>query len=124
MAVGGQPASRQDPLRVRVLYVDGATLEAPISHWSLLPGEGVDRVTVITPAGNREAQSASLYWLYPENDHWVVGEGSVRYDPNPLREVVISPDGTMTERRIDYLPDMLLRRDVKLGHWRPGEARP
>lgn len=82
----------------------------------------MDTVTIYTAEGSRTAQAQSLYWLYPEGDTWVVGEGSVRYDPNPLTEVVCSEAG-MTERSIDYMPDLGLHR-VKLGWWRPGEPRP
>ena len=110
-------------VNVRVTYVDGTTLETGAEHWPELPGEGVDQVTLLTASGSRTAGGCSLYWLYPEAGCWVVGEGCVRYDPKPLTEVVCSPDGSMVERQVGFMPDLRLAQ-VKLGHWRPGEERP
>lgn len=109
-------------VRVRVGYVTGPTLSAEAGDWASLPGEGVDWVEV-TNGGSVRIASASLYWLYPEGDAWVAGWGSVRYDPNPLMEIICYTDGRQIERHIDYMPDLRLV-DVKLGHWWPGEPRP
>lgn len=110
-------------MRVRVRYVDGSEYAVAPDDWTTLPGAGVDVVYLLTASGDRRSGSHSLYWLYPEGDSWVAGEGSVRYDPNPLVEVIVAPDGRMTERTIPYMPDLRLSQ-VKLGWWRPGEERP
>lgn len=107
---------------MRVGYVSGPPLLAPAAWWTTLPAEGVDWVEVIN-GGRVRLASASLYWLYPEGEAWVVGRGSIRYDPNPLTEVLCFPDGTQVEREIDYMPDLHLP-DIKLGWWWPGAERP
>lgn len=58
--------------------------------------------------------AASLYWLYPEGDGIVIGEGMVGYDPKAVREVVVSAKGKQEERFPKYMPDLNLR-NVKLG---------
>ena len=110
-------------MEVTVAYTDGSVLHAPLEQWPSLRGEGVDWVEITSPSGVNRLASASLYWLYREGMNIVVGCGSLRYDPNPLTEIVIGPDGSQQERSIMFCPDMLLC-DVKLGHWWPGKPRP
>jgi hypothetical protein len=104
---------------VRIEYVDGSLFEGVAEDWASARADGVNVVVV----ANRSAQGHSLYWLYPEGDLWVTGEGSVRYSDQPLTEVLIHPDGRQEERMVEYMPD-LEARHVKLGWWRPGEERP
>lgn len=112
-------ASSRSP-RVTIHYVDGTD---QTGSWSELDTEGVDRVSIHTATGTISLASASLYWMYAEEECWVAGWGSVRYDPNPLTEIVIAPDGSQTERGVPFMPDLRLR-DVKLGWWWPGKERP
>lgn len=67
--------------------------------------------------------SSSLYWSYTEGNNVIVGWGSVRYDPNPLKEIVILPSGEQQERVIKFMPD-LMHSDIKLGWWWLGTSEP
>lgn len=107
---------------VEVTYVNGEQRTGPPELWATWPGEGVDRVTGFNSTGFVQVASASLYWLYREDGYWVLGTGSVRYDPNPLTEIVWVDSGQL-ERQVRFMPDLLLRY-VKLGHWWPGTSEP
>jgi hypothetical protein len=107
---------------LRVHYVDGATWVGTIQDWPTSPGEGVDVVEVQDPLGIVRFASQSLYWAYEENRSVVVGSGSVRYDHNPITEIVFS-DGGQHERQREFMPDLPLRA-LKVGHWWPGTSAP
>lgn len=109
-------------MEVTVNYVDGTSKKSPIEDWPILRGDGVDWVEVYN-GGVLRVSSQSIYWIYPEGSSFVVGWGSVGYDPNPLTEVVCTQDGIQTERKIMYMPD-LPHQSVKLGWWWPGKKRP
>jgi len=109
-------------MKVRIGYVDGSVIEVDPSVWTTVKAEGVDWVEVDN-GGKVKIASASVYWLYPEKNAFVAGWGSLRYDPNPLTEIVCYSDGTQEERRPSYLPD-LQHSQVKLGWWWPGKPRP
>lgn len=110
------------PIRVRVRYVEGAEVEVAADEWASLRGDGVDEVRVYG-LGSVLFQAASLYWLYQEGSTWVAGSGSVRYDPNPLVEIVFDGHGRTSERTREYMPD-LPHSAVKLGWWWVGTTGP
>jgi hypothetical protein len=99
---------------VIVEYVDGEVIEAPVTEWRSLRADGVDRVLLGFPGAMTSYAGHSLYWIRQEDDLWVVGGAS--FYENPVSEVAVAPDGTQTERKIEWVPDML-HADVKLGWW-------
>lgn len=102
-------------LKVTITYSDKSQL-IPADVWPDAQAHDVQSVEWnYCGLGNRIA-GKSLYWCYPEGDCFVFGSGSVRYDRNPLTEIIVAPDGKQTERRVEYLPDLLLPQ-VKLGWW-------
>lgn len=103
-------------LLVRVEYTDGSFQEMPIEEWPSLRSEGVDRVIVREGELLTIRQGASLYWIYFEDQQWIFGSGSIRYDPNPVEEVVFKADGCNRVRWRSFLPD-LQHAQVKLGWW-------
>lgn len=108
-------------MTITINYVDGTQQTAPITEWSNLQSEGVDLVTITDVSGSVKLSGASLYWVYEENEQFVAGCGSVRYDHNPITEIIFNGHGGQIERKREYVPD-LLHRHVKLGHWRPNGA--
>jgi len=104
---------------VSVTYEDETVLEAPASHWPQLRADGVQQFVVSCAGRSVSFAANSIYWLYPEGENIVAGCGSVRYDPNPLNEVVIEPDGKQSSRKIEFMPDLQHER-VKLGWWKHG----
>lgn len=106
-------------IHVRVTYEDGGELSVPADEWPRLRSDGVQDVVVSACGKSVRFASQSLYWLYPEGEDIVAGAGSVRYDPNPLVEIIVSPDGAQSERRVEFMPDMK-HEQVKLGWWKRG----
>lgn len=104
---------------IRISYVNGRIFRGVADDWAKVQAHGVDEIEV----AHRVAQGHSLYWLYPEGNCWVTGEGSIGYSAQPLNEVVIEPDGTQVERHVEYMPDLHIEH-VKLGWWRPNMTRP
>lgn len=106
-------------MTVRVEYVDGTVIEAPLADWPTLPADGVWSVTYSNKPGEFLRHAGhSVYWCYPEGDRYVVGLGTVSnvYGTLPS-EAVLFPDGHQEEREIKFMPD--LRHDqIKLGWWR------
>ncbi len=100
---------------VTVEYIDWTAPAANIAEWCNLPSQGVQKVT-INNGGSVSFSDHSLYWLYKEKDYYVAGAGSVRYDPNPLNEVLLFEDGRQENRKIEFMPD-LLHDQIKLGWW-------
>lgn len=98
--------------------MDGSEIEGSTDRWPELPAEGVDWVQLVLSDGAAiQMHAASLYWLYPEGDGVVIGEGMVAYDPKAVREVVVSASGEQEERFPEHLPD-LAHQDIKLGwYW-------
>lgn len=103
-----------------VLYVDGARLIFAAGDWAKTRADGVDVVRLSCNGLSVVFQAASVYWLYPVGPFWLAGQGSVRYDPNPLVEIIIRPDGVQVERRREFFPDLKISA-VKLGWFRHGE---
>lgn len=104
---------------ITIEYGNGV-MEVAADLWPFVRGDDVQKVTAECNGLSVTFQAHSIYWLYPEGDNWIVGAGSVRYDNNPLTEIIIAPDGRQTERHIEYMPD--LRHDrVKLGWWKDGK---
>lgn len=101
-----------------ISYVDGTTKRSTAEDWVNLPSEGINYIII----DNIRICCASLYWLYPEDDHYVVGWGSVRYDPNPLTEIELY-GGLQKERQIEYMPDLKISQ-IKLGYWWLNQPRP
>lgn len=107
-----------DPRFFTIVYSD-REITRPVAEWTRVAGEDVQYLTVGVPGAVTSFQAASLYWLYWEDDTVVVGSGSVRYDPNPLTEILIARDGKQTERKREFFPDLRLPQ-VKLGWWKHG----
>jgi hypothetical protein len=104
---------------IDVRYVDGTELAITPDTWPDVRSDGVDRVTLRFPAGTASHwQGRSLYWLYYEDDHWVIGMASFTYSPVQPPEVLFWKDGRQEERRWEHVPD-LRHEDVKLGWWWP-----
>lgn len=104
-------------MRVAVRYADGSAAEGTPDGWRDMRSEGVDRVELHFPDGTSSRwQGRSLYWLYREADHWVIGMASFTYSPAQPPEVLFWPDGRQETRRWEHVPD-LLHKDVKLGWW-------
>lgn len=103
-------------MTVTIYYVDGTVVETTPDEWKSVRAHGVDCVEIRDATGVVRFTAMSIYWLYREGPVWILGAGAVRYDPNPLTEVLFYRD-TQTERKIDYMPDLELH-DVKLGWWR------
>lgn len=108
---------------ITVCYVDGTTQSGSIETWPNLRPDGVDRVELLTATGTVVVSAASAYWLYRENENWIIGWASFRYDPNPLCEIIVASDGFQTERQREFAPD-LYHQDIKLGWWWPGTEGP
>lgn len=106
-------------VQVFVTYEDDSVQSGLAAEWTSLRSDGVQKVIVECNGLSVMFHASSLYWLYPEGLNFVAGSGSVRYDPNPLAEIVIAPDGSQTERRIESMPD-LNHNQVKLGWWKYG----
>lgn len=110
-------------MNIRIVYVDNQQIEvSSAAAWEIARGEGIDYIEISNPL-LCHIHSASLYWLYEEHDTLVAGWGSVRYDPNPLTEILFYKDGNQEERKIEFMPDLRLSQ-VKLGHWWPGTSGP
>lgn len=106
-------------LNITIEYSQGQTTIA--AHlWPIARSDDVQQVTAECNGLSVMFQAQSIYWFYPEGENWIIGAGSVRYDPNPLTEVVIAPDGTQTERKREYMPDLTHDR-VKLGWFKDGK---
>lgn len=104
-------------LMIEIEYVDCRVSVFPATLWRFERGDGVYSVTASLMGQSVKFENASLYWCYEEGKNWVLGQGSVRYDKNPLVEIVIAPDGSQSERKIEFFPDLKLN-NVKLGAWR------
>ncbi len=102
-----------------ILYEDESALNISATEWPVVRSDGVQEVRVSANGYSVVFQAASFYWLYPEGEHFVAGCGSVRYDPNPLTEVLVFADGRQEERRVEFMPD-LRHEQVKLGWWKHG----
>jgi hypothetical protein len=104
-------------IRVHIDYVDGTEAEEPASGWSRVRSDGVDKVTLKFPDGTQSIwQGRSLYWLYREDDHWVIGMSTFTYSPKQVPEVLFWSDGRQELRKWENVPD-LRHEDVKLGWW-------
>ena len=103
-------------MQLVIVYADWTTPVTSIEHWCSLPAQGVQSVTISNNGKKVSFADFSLYWLYKEKDYYVAGGGSVRYDPNPLNEVLIFDDGVQKDRPIEFMPD-LMHNQVKLGWW-------
>lgn len=103
-------------LLIKVTYTDGTWIEADISEWQDLRGDGVDRVEV----GGRSFFGHALYWVYfdqADGGAWVVGGASTYASPPPA-ETLFRVDGRpLIMRGIVTLPD-LMHSQVKLGWWK------
>jgi hypothetical protein len=97
-----------------IAYVDGSTEQGPARSWPSVRSDGIASVSVGGAQGRTRYQGHSLYWLRAEGQDWVVGGAS--FYVNPISEIVIAPDGSMIERKLEWVPDMF-HRDVKLGWW-------
>jgi hypothetical protein len=105
---------------VRAAYVDGSVEEGSPHEWSSWPGHGVDWAE-IGHARFTRVSGMSVYWLYPEEESWVLGGGPVGYG-NLVPETVVGGDDQHATRQIGYMPDLPLT-SVKLGWWWPSEPR-
>jgi len=103
-------------MEVVIEYEDSTVDVGGAQDWTTMRSDGVQSVTLVNGRYKTEFAGASLYWLYPEGETWVAGQTGVKYDPNPIVEIVTLPDGTQIERRCPYLPD-LQHATVKLGWW-------
>lgn len=104
---------------VRVSYTSGATMTVPVEDWPNIRGDGVDEVTLILDEIHTHRLSGhSLYWLYREEDAWVIGCGTVGNQPLTA-EGVYHDDGRTEARPLEWMPD-LRHSEIKLGWWRPG----
>jgi hypothetical protein len=105
------------PTTITVRYVSGAEVTASPEAWPTVAADGVDRVVVNFADGTSSRwQGRSLYWLYREVDHWVIGMASFTYSSRQPPEVLFWSDGRQELREWEHVPD-LLHRDVKLGWW-------
>lgn len=95
------------------------TLSVPLFDWDTVPSHGVQSITITVNDLSHTRDAASIYWLYKENDYWVVGSGSVRYDYNLISETLIYKDGKQVERKRDFMPDLTIDK-IKLGWWKFG----
>ena len=102
-------------------YVHGFTVSITPECWASFPGEGIDKITINTIEGLNVVQNHSIYWLYKEEDNWILGRCSPY--TSEMYEVIIDKDGWVSTRKIKFMPD-LLHGAIKLGWWRPGEDRP
>lgn len=105
--------------QVTVRYVDGTSATFDAGVWCSQRADGVDAVTVRTVTGSTTFHGRSAYWLYREGAVWVCGAASFGYDREHPPEILFHPDGAMTSRRIEYVPD-LTHGQIKLGWWWPG----
>lgn len=101
-------------IRARIVYVDGTEIEVPAEDWARARSDGVDVVFAGVDGAWTSYQGHSLYWLRREGESWVVGGAS--FYENPISEIIIAPDGTQTERKLEWVPD-LRHAEVKLGWW-------
>ncbi len=102
------------PVTVTVEYVNH-TETNDADNFHKFTGHGVQSVKVTCGRYSVNFSSASTYWFYKEENYYVAG-CDAKYDPNPLKEVLIFSDGTQKIRLIDFRPD-LLREQTLLGWW-------
>jgi len=103
-------------MHVEIEYQGGDLVTGYPLDWPTMRSDGVQSVAFVNGRYRTEFSGASLYWLYPEDDVWIAGQTGVKYDPNPITEIVMAPDSTQVERQSKYLPD-LEHAMVKLGWW-------
>lgn len=108
-------------IRVIVLYVDGREFNVPVGDWASLPMQGIDKVAIGSNGRFTFTSGQSIYWVYEENDYWIMGAGPVGYGEIPP-EILVFADGTQSARSIRFMPDLHIE-NVKLGWWWPDEER-
>lgn len=106
--------------RIDITYVDGQELSIDPSEWGDVRGDGVDEVFFqVGHELGTKMSGHSVYWVYREEDAWVVGCGTVGDQPL-THEALYHDDGRSSSRPVgEYMPD-LHHADIKLGWWRPG----
>lgn len=105
---------------VKITYNNNITQTGSLSDWSRLRSDGVQTILVTVNGLSAFRHASSIYWVYEENENWVLGSGSVRYDPNEISEILINKvHGNQIERKRSFMPDLTIDK-VKLGWWNFG----
>lgn len=112
-------------MEITITYAkpEGETTFEP-AFWEFVRADGVQSVAIKHDRYTVNIAGKSLYWLYWDNGKIVVGSGSVKYDPNPITEILIDARTfEQVTRQLDGMPD-LHHSQVKLGWWNGEDVLP
>ena len=106
--------------RVKIKYVDGVEINISVDRWSFAKSDGIDEIAI---GYNKftKLSGQSIYWVYKEEDFWVMGGAPAGYGNIPP-EVLVGKDDNHLSRSINFAPDLKIN-DIKLGHWWINEPR-